>query len=76
MKHAQYYKHLELTVLIPVASAGISGSPAAWPEGSGDCLLSVGICMGTAIWLRSMVCCRGLASAFSFADKSNTAVCD
>ena len=34
--------------------------------GAGACLLSWACWRGTAIWLRSMVCCRGLASALSF----------
>ncbi len=52
-------------------SVTASVSPALWPDGSGDCLLSAVTGIGTAIWLRSMVCWRGLASLFSFTETAH-----
>lgn len=46
-----------VVVVVVVVGRGATG---AWG------LLSWAGCRGTAIWLRSMVCCRGLASPLSF----------
>ena len=52
-----------VVAMIVVAVVVVEGRAGA---GAGACLLSWACWRGTAIWLRSMVCCRGLASALSF----------
>ena len=51
---------------VPGVTVSVLGS-ASEVEGRGDSgFFSWDSWMGTAIWLRSMVCCRGLTSVFSF----------
>jgi len=54
-----------LAVVVVAAAAAVVVVVGRGGAG-GAGLLSWAGCRGTAIWLRSMVCCRGLASPLSF----------